>query len=119
MLPSRSQLSVFGAACREIMISHLTLRPEHRQAMFDHVQRHWPEEACGILAGPGTQVERVYLIENAQHSRTEYYMDPTQQINAMLEIEAAGWDISAIFHSPPAGPARPSATDIDRALYPD
>jgi len=101
------------------VISHLTLRPEHQQAMLDHVQRHWPEEACGILAGPGPNVERVYLIENAHHSRTDYYMDPLQQINAMFEIEAAGWEVSAIFHSHPAGPPRPSETDIDRALYPD
>ena len=101
------------------MISHLILRPEHRQAMLSHVQGHWPEEACGILAGFGTQIERVYLIENMRHSRTEYYMDPTQQVNAMLEIEAAGWEVSGIFHSHPAGPAVPSPTDIDRALYPD
>ena len=101
------------------MISHLALRSEHRHAMLSHVRRLWPEEACGILAGPGPQVERVYLIENIRHSRTDYYMDPTQQVNAMIEIEAAGWEVSGIFHSHPAGPAHPSATDIDRALYPD
>ena len=101
------------------MISHLLLRLEHRQAMIGHVQRCWPEEACGILSGAGPRVERVYLIENIRHSRSDYYMDPTQQVNAMLEIEAAGWDVSGIFHSHPSGPPRPSPTDIDRALYPD
>src|SRR5689334_1500542 len=101
------------------MSGHLTLRPEHSQAILGHVQRLWPEEACGILAGPGAQVERVYLIENIRHSPTEYFMDPTQQVNAMLEIEAAGWDVSGIFHSHTAGPPRPSATDIGRGLYPD
>src|SRR5258708_6168543 len=95
------------------------MRPQHQQAMFDHVQRQWPEEACGILAGPGSQVEQVYLVENIRHSRTDYYMDPTQQVNAMLAIEAAGWDVSGIFHSHPSGPPHPSVTDIDRALYPD
>src|SRR5258706_10406244 len=118
MLSYRPQTLVLRPAVK-FLISQLTLCPEHRQTMLDHVQRLWPEEACGILAGPGQQVERVYLIENAHHSPTDYYMDPMQQINAMLEIEAAGWDISAIFHSHPSGPARPSATDIDRALYPD
>jgi len=101
------------------VISQLLLRPEHRQAMLSHVQAHWPEEACGILGGPSAQVERVYMIENIRHSRTDYYMDPTQQVAAMLEIEAAGWDVSGIFHSHPSGPPRPSPTDIDRALYPD
>ena len=101
------------------MIRHLMIRPKHWQVMRGHVERHWPEEACGILAGPGPQVERVYLIENIRHSRVDYYMDPTQQVNAMLEIESAGWDVSGIFHSHPSGPPQPSATDIDRALYPD
>lgn len=87
--------------------------------MIEHVRRNWPEEACGLLAGPGQQVESVYLIENIRHSRTDYFMDPTQQVRAMLAIEAAGWEVCGIFHSHPAGPAQPSVTDIDRAYYPD
>lgn len=87
--------------------------------MVAHVQRHWPEEACGLLAGNEGQVERVYLIENIRHSRTDYYMDPSQQVQAMLEIETAGWELASIFHSHPAGPLWPSTTDIDRAYYPD
>ena len=102
-----------------MVIAQLKLRSAHRQAMLEHVRQLWPEEACGLLAGSGGVIERVYLIENVQHSRYEYSMDPTQQINAMLEIEAAGWEVCAIFHSHPAGPAQPSQTDIDRAYYPD
>lgn len=87
--------------------------------MLDHVRRWWPEEACGLLGGPSGQVERVYLVENARHSRTDYFMDPTQQVEAMLEIEGRGWEVCGIFHSHPAGPPRPSTTDIDCAYYPD
>jgi proteasome lid subunit RPN8/RPN11 len=101
------------------VIRQLRLRTEHRLSMIEHVRRHWPEEACGLLAGPGQQVERVYLIENIRHSRTDYFMDPTQQVQAMLAIEAAGWEVCGIFHSHPVGPPQPSATDIDRAYYPD
>jgi proteasome lid subunit RPN8/RPN11 len=101
------------------VITQLTLRPEHRQAMVDRARSLWPEEVCGLLAGPPGQVERVYLIENIRHSRSAYYMDPQQQVSAMLEIEAAGWELCGIFHSHPAGQPRPSDTDLDRAYYPD
>jgi len=87
--------------------------------MLENVRRWRPEEACGLLAGSAEQVERVYAIENIRHSPTDYLMDPTQQVNAMLEIEAAGWEVCGIFHSHPAGPPQPSRTDIDRAYYPD
>ena len=87
--------------------------------MVDHVRSLWPEEACGLLAGLGGQVQRVYLVENKRHSPSDYFMDPTQQVRAMLDIEAAGWDLCSIFHSHPAGQPVPSATDIDRAYYPD
>jgi proteasome lid subunit RPN8/RPN11 len=46
-------------------------------------------------------------------------MDPTAQVQAMLEIEAAGWDVCGIFHSHPSGPPVPSATDVAQALYPE
>ena len=101
------------------MISEITLRREHEQVMVEHVRRQWPEEACGLLAGKDGQVERVYLIENMRHSPMDYFMDPSQQVQAMLEIEAAGWEVASIFHSHPAGPLWPSTTDVDRAYYPD
>src|SRR5712692_3241781 len=100
-------------------IDKLRLNGAHGQAMLEHV-RHWaPEEACGLLAGAPGQVERVYLIENVRHSRFDYFMDPDQQVRAMLEIDAAGWEVNGIFHSHPAGPPAPSLTDIHQAYYPD
>jgi proteasome lid subunit RPN8/RPN11 len=87
--------------------------------MLEHVCRRAPEEACGLLAGAPGQVERVYIIENIRHSRYDYYMDPDEQVRAMLEIDAAGWEVNGIFHSHPAGPPVPSATDIHQAYYPE
>ena len=87
--------------------------------MLEHVRRQGREEACGLMSGANGQVEQVYLIENTLHSPVEYYMDPTQQVRAMLEIEAAGLEVAAIFHSHPAGPAVPSTTDVERSYYPD
>ncbi len=100
-------------------IRKLTLRQAHWQAMLDHVRRQGREEACGLLGGANGQAEQVYLIENTLHSPVEYYMDPVQQVRAMLEIEAAGQEVCAIFHSHPAGPQVPSHTDVERSYYPD
>jgi proteasome lid subunit RPN8/RPN11 len=46
-------------------------------------------------------------------------MNPHQQIEALLALEAAGWQLLAIYHSHPQGPELPSATDIALAFYPE
>jgi proteasome lid subunit RPN8/RPN11 len=97
----------------------LRLRAADWQAMLDHVRRSFPEEACGLLGGPPGRVERVYLVENTLHSPTKYLMDAAQQVRAMIELEAAGWDVCGIFHSHPAGPPWPSASDVAQAYYPE
>jgi proteasome lid subunit RPN8/RPN11 len=97
----------------------LRLTAAHRDAMLAHVQEGLPNEACGLLGGPPGMVERVYGVENVYRSPVAYYMDPAAQVEAMVEIEAAGWDVCGIFHSHPAGPPVPSATDVAQALYPE
>lgn len=100
-------------------INKLSLSAAHWQAMLAHARQAWPEEACGLLAGPPGRVERLDLVENVLHSPHEYTMDPDEQVRIMLEIEAAGWEVGGIFHSHPAGPPVPSATDVARAYYPE
>jgi proteasome lid subunit RPN8/RPN11 len=63
-------------------------------------------------------VTAVYPVGNILQSPTAYEMDPRQQVEAMLALEAAGWQLLAIYHSHPQGPELPSATDIALALYP-
>jgi proteasome lid subunit RPN8/RPN11 len=97
----------------------LTLSEQHLAALWAQAEAELPNEACGLLAGLGGRVYRVYPVENIRHSPTEYEMDPGQQIAAFLDLEAAGWEVSGIYHSHPAGPDRPSPTDIAQAYYPD
>lgn len=87
--------------------------------MVAHVQQALPEEACGVLGGPPGQVAQVFCVENSYHSPVAYFMDPAGQVAAMIAIEEAGWEIVGIFHSHPAGPAQPSATDVAQAYYPE
>jgi proteasome lid subunit RPN8/RPN11 len=89
------------------------------QTMLAHLQAHYPLEACGIIAGTGNQTIHLYAIDNVLASPVAYEMDPQQQLQAMLDLEAHGWEMVAIFHSHPAGPEIPSPTDIAQSYYPE
>ena len=97
----------------------LTLSAEHYAALVAQAEAERPNEACGLLAGVAGRVCRVFPVENLRHSPTAYEMRPDQQLAAFLEMEAAGWELSGIYHSHPAGPAEPSPTDVAQAYYPD
>ncbi len=99
----------------------LTIERPLLNQLIDHLQACYPLEGCGLLAGDAEMgwVTAVYPIENSLHSPTAYKMDPAQQIQAMLDLEACGWQLLALYHSHPHGPEVPSATDITLATYPE
>ena len=72
------------------------------------------QEICGLLAGAGGSVARVYPVSNvAPYPASSYYMDPLEQLNALSDIDEHGWDLLAAYHSHPCnGPSFPSPTDI-------
>lgn len=87
--------------------------------MLAHATAVYPEEACGLLAGSAPRIDHLYAVENRLHSPTAFEMDPRQQVQAMLDAEAQGLTLLATYHSHPAGPAYPSASDVARATYPE
>lgn len=100
-------------------LAGLRLTAAQWRAVTEHLTQALPNEACGLLGGLAGQVRVVLPVANRLRSPVAYEMEPAEQIQAMLAIEEAGWEILAIFHSHPAGPARPSPTDIAQAFYPD
>ena len=91
--------------------------------LFKKMQIHFenclPEEGCGLLAGEKNQALQWFPITNIFHSAVRYRMDAQEQLNAFHEIEKKDWQLLAIVHSHPTGPAYPSITDIAEAYYPD
>lgn len=85
-------------------------------AIIAHARRVAPEEACGILAGVGDGVRRIYETENALHSPVEYLVNPREQLHVTSAIFDAGMDDIAYYHSHPASRAYPSRTDIARVV---
>ena len=99
---------------------HLTLPPDVAQAVLAHARAELPNEACGLLAGDlaAGRVTAYHPARNAHRSPRRYDVDPEDLVRIVLAIEAAGADLTAIFHSHTRTPAVPSATDLRSAEYP-
>lgn len=97
----------------------LILRKESFQRILSQCKRELPNEACGILAGKGGQVKKVYEMVNVDKSPETYFMDAKEQLSVMKQIRNLGLEMVGIYHSHVASPARPSPHDIEMAFYPE
>ncbi|MBI5632022.1 MAG: M67 family metallopeptidase [Nitrospirae bacterium] len=100
-------------------MSDLVIPREFIEQIVAHCRACYPDEACGILAGTGNRVTKVYAMKNAEPSPISYFMDTGEQFRVMKELRQEGLTMVAIFHSHPQSPAYPSATDIRLAFYDD
>lgn len=91
--------------------------------MLAHVDRHLPEEACGLLAGESRdEIYRTHTViptTNVLHSPVRYRIGPQEQLAAFNQIDEMESQLVGIFHSHPMGPDVPSLTDIAEAYYPE
>ncbi|HET9571624.1 MAG TPA: M67 family metallopeptidase [Bacteroidales bacterium] len=78
-----------------------------------------PNEACGLLAGKGSIVEKRFAMTNADASPEHFTFLPSEQFQTLRSARAEGLDIIANYHSHPATPARPSEEDIKLAYDPN
>lgn len=87
--------------------------------MVAHCRAGLPDEACGILAGTGSEVAVLYTMTNADPSPVSYLMEPGEQFTAFRDMREKGMQMLAVFHSHPQSPAYPSAKDKSLAFYED
>jgi len=108
--PQFSPASCCGARLPEGLVE--TLVTEARDA---------PErEICGLIGLDGDGTLSRYPVGNvAADPGRRFCMDPRGQIAAMRQMRKHGQALYAIYHSHPQGEARPSATDLAEAAYPD
>ncbi len=83
-----------------------------------HARAEAPNECCGMLAGRDGVATRVHRARNTEASPFMYVMDPREQLAIMDDIDAAGDDLLAIYHSHTRSAAYPSRTDVELAFYP-
>jgi proteasome lid subunit RPN8/RPN11 len=103
----------------EIRARPISLSGEIRNQLVAHALAELPNEACGLLAGPGGALERFFPMTNADRSPMTYRLDPREQIRVFNEFDELGWDLGAIVHSHTHTEAYPSPTDRAQAFYPD
>ncbi len=88
--------------------------------ILGHVQEDPAREACGFLAARGGKICGWYPVRNiARDAALHFEMDPREQIAALRRMREAGEDLFAIYPSHPTAPARPSASDLAEAGYPE
>ncbi len=101
----------------------LEISRRHWNEMRDDAEARKPEEACGLVAGAVNQESykslQVIPTVNILHSPLNYRLDPQEQLDAFIQIEAKGRELVGIYHSHPQGPEEPSPTDIREAYYPE
>src|SRR5918911_3190195 len=89
------------------------------EEIIDHARAEAPNECCGMVASRDGAAVRVYRATNAAASPLRYEIDGAEQYRIQMEIEDAGLDLGAIYHSHTRTEPYPSQTDINLAFYPD
>lgn len=86
-------------------------------ALIAHARGEFPNECCGLIAGRDGAATRVLPATNAEGTPFMYVMDPHEQMQLMDDIDDAGEDLLAIYHSHTRSAAYPSRTDVDLAFF--
>ncbi|MFC5278559.1 desampylase [Halorubrum rubrum] len=103
-------------------------------AVVDHAVRGDDAEVCGVLAGKRVGERETDRERDADHERslvtevrpaenvaetpeTRYRIDPEEAVAIVESLESDGREVVGFYHSHPAGPARPSETDVARATW--
>jgi proteasome lid subunit RPN8/RPN11 len=86
----------------------------------DHARANPAEECCGLLAGRSGIISSAFPAKNAAgQPETKYEIALEELFGLMREIRGGGLELLGIYHSHPNGENIPSASDIERAYYPD
>ena len=88
--------------------------------MIGHARAEAPNECCGMIASRDGEAVAVHRGHNVAENPVKLYvMDSGEQYRIQNEIEEAGLDLGAIYHSHPASEPAPSPTDKKLAAIGD
>lgn len=87
--------------------------------MIAHAREAAPAECCGVLLGSCGEIADVVRTRNVAGRPDRFLIDPKEHIDARREGRHRGLETVGFYHSHPRSPARPSATDLAEASYPD
>jgi [CysO sulfur-carrier protein]-S-L-cysteine hydrolase len=91
------------------------------QALLDevvvHAREEAPNECCGIIASRDGVAVSVHRIRNIHQSPLRFEMDGQQMFDTLREIEDAGLELGANYHSHTRSAPVPSPTDVNLARW--
>jgi len=77
-----------------------------------------PQECCGILLGDRNAIVTALPARNVHpEAQTHFEIDPQALIEAHRAARSGGLQVLGYYHSHPAGPPHPSATDRAEAAH--
>jgi proteasome lid subunit RPN8/RPN11 len=87
--------------------------------LYDQIVAHAcaeaPNECCGLVGTDEGRVVSVHAATNKHASPLRFEIDERDQIRIWREIDDAGHEVGAIYHSHTRTPPEPSQTDINGA----
>lgn len=114
-------MSSFTGAAGELLVASGPMRIATQ--LYDEIvaqaRDEAPNECCGMIASRDGEAVKVYRATNAAASPLRYEIDGLEQYQIQMEIEDAGLDLGAIYHSHTRTEPYPSQTDINLAFYPE
>jgi proteasome lid subunit RPN8/RPN11 len=88
------------------------------EELIEHAREEAPNECCGVVAvqaGPPVRAARVHRAVNTAASPFRFEVDGRELLGAIDEMERAGSELGAIYHSHTRTAPYPSQTDINFA----
>jgi len=86
--------------------------------LIAHARQEAPNECCGVVAvdaGPPVRAARVHRAINTAASPLRFEVDGRELLRTIDEIESAGAELGAIYHSHTRSAPYPPQTDINFA----
>ena len=80
--------------------------------IIDHARSDAPNECCGVVSTDAGEARGVFPLKNLAASPLRFEVGP-DLVGAMEDIDEAGHELGAIYHSHTRTPPRPSQTDVN------
>jgi proteasome lid subunit RPN8/RPN11 len=91
------------------------IAPELIDRIVAHARRDFPNECCGMIAVRDGVAVSVHEAENLAASPLRFEVDGLEVHKTIEEIEDAGGELGAIYHSHTRSEPYPSQTDVNFA----
>jgi len=93
----------------------MRIAPDLLERVVAHAHRDFPNECCGMIGVRDGEAVSVHAAENVAASPLRFEVDGLEVHRTIEEIEGAGAELGAIYHSHTRSDPVPSQTDINFA----